>query len=86
MPKPNAFADLRDLLNPPGSTVVKRAMAAARPQFQPRQSRSDRLNMRLFPADKKSIEETAAALGMSPGDYLIALHRAALKKIEIPKS
>lgn len=85
MSKPNPFADLRDLLNPPGSTIVKRAMAAARPQFNQRQSRTDRLNMRLYPADKQSIEETAAALGMSPGDYIIALHRAALKKIEIPK-
>ncbi len=83
---PNSFDLLRELLVPPKPSAVEQAMADAQPDFHKHETKSERINMRVRPSDKMSIEETAAALKMKPGDYLAALHHAMLKKFQENKN
>ena len=86
-PFSDQMAALQKLLHPvkpKEPSAVEQAMNAARPQPRPRPHRTARINMRLRPSDKQSIEATAEALGMSPGDYLVQLHQAALHHFKKP--
>jgi len=59
------------------------ALADITPETLATQARkSERLNIRVTPADKADMEVNAAALGLSLSEYLTALHHHAAARLQ----
>lgn len=64
--------------------VLQKALADVSPAaLETAARKSERLNLRCTPAEKQSLDASAAALGLGVSEYLLALHEYAAARLSV---
>jgi hypothetical protein len=71
----------RNILPKPNAVDVKAALGSS----GDRPEKLDRINFLVWPAEKREIQETAKAFGLTTTDYLLRLHRLTRSMMESQK-